>query len=561
MDGVFDRGRTRTNEVEAHAIVDQIAAMLADPDTGGRSVGVVTFNVSQRDLILNLLEDSADEHIQHALTAEHEPLFVKNLENVQGDERDVILFSVAFSKDPDTGRLPLQWGPMSSAGGERRFNVAVTRARRQVLLLCSFDPKDIDLARTNSVGLRHLRAYLELAAGGFDQLAETNTREADPSARILTEVAEELRDRGHTVATNLGLSQFTVDLAVSAPGAQRWQVAVLLDGPAWSKRPTVADRDGAPELLGKVMDWPATIRIWLPAWIRDRQSILDRIDRAVADASNTAARSSEATRIFQPVDTGSVSGSLLDGEGSFSPPAPERAPEAEADMGPDSRDETTPVLVARQATAPPPVTGRHAKDDDVDTISSRPEPTDDEDFVPRPFVPYEPAFVASRETLDELTRSKRAQRMLREQFETIVDYEGPIEINRLAKKALNCFDLDRVRNQRIRTALGYLPRTLQRRKSSLGTWVWPADLDPETWQGYRRTQDSTERSVDEIAPEEIANAMRRALRPGASRGGLCRDALDLLGHSRMTAHVQHILESALEFGVQSGRLPDDLSDT
>jgi Protein of unknown function (DUF4011)/AAA domain/REase_MTES_1575 len=291
LDGRFDRGRTRVNMTEAEAIVEEITARLADPATAEESIGVVTFNLQQRDLILNLLEESTDPLVRKALTAaDGEPIFVKNLENVQGDERDVVLFSLAFAKDPKTGLLPLNFGPLSQVGGERRLNVAITRARRQVVLFASFDPKDIDLSRTSAVGTAHLRAYCELAAEGSGRLGDITAPNA-ARERVRDEVALALRERGFDVATGYGLSDFTVDVAVRAPGAAQWQVAVLLDSPRWAARPTVADRDGAPELLRTVMGWPEVVRCWLPSWIRGRAELLDRVAAAVERASAAAAAS------------------------------------------------------------------------------------------------------------------------------------------------------------------------------------------------------------------------------------------------------------------------------
>ncbi|MET7969766.1 hypothetical protein [Micromonospora sp. NPDC005305] len=201
---------------------------------------------------------------------------------MQGDERDVVLFSLAFSTNPETCQLPLNFGPLSQAGGERRLNVAITRARWQVVLFSSFDPSDIDLSRTAAVGTQHLRAYCEMAAAGADRLGDLTTDRAERRSRIRDEVAAALRDRGHEVRTSHGLSDFTVDLAVRRPGSARWQVAVMLDGPDWSARPTVADRDLAPALLRTIMGWPEVVRLWLPAWIHDRTALLDRVDEAVA---------------------------------------------------------------------------------------------------------------------------------------------------------------------------------------------------------------------------------------------------------------------------------------
>ncbi|HEY6795963.1 MAG TPA: hypothetical protein VI248_14905, partial [Kineosporiaceae bacterium] len=209
-------------------------------------------------------------------------------------------FSLAFSTDPATGLLPLNFGPLSQAGGERRLNGAITRARRQVVLFASFDPHDIDLNRTSAVGTRHLRLYCEMAAAGVEASPDLATRRASGRDRVRETVAEAIRARGHDVTTNLGLSDFTVDIAVRATGAPRWQVAVMLGGPRWKARPTVADRDGAPALLRDIMHWPRVIRFWLPAWLLDPAVVLDRIDASVAqgateDAEQEAAR--EAARL------------------------------------------------------------------------------------------------------------------------------------------------------------------------------------------------------------------------------------------------------------------------
>ncbi len=170
LDGHFnreDKHEFRTNRVEAEAIVAEIRTRLADPDLSNQTIGVVTFNAQQCDLVLNLLEECGDPLVAIALREDTtEGIFVKNLENVQGDERDVILFSVAFSKKLDGGPLPMNFGPLGTAGGEKRLNVAITRARRKVLPFVSFELTDIDLSRTSSKGIAHLRSYLEMAAYG-----------------------------------------------------------------------------------------------------------------------------------------------------------------------------------------------------------------------------------------------------------------------------------------------------------------------------------------------------------------------------------------------------------
>jgi hypothetical protein len=299
-------GLLRTNPVEAEAVVRDVLSRFAESADAVPSLGVVTLNAPQRALVEQLLRGSGDDRVLQALDggADGEGLFVKNLENVQGDERDTILLSTAFSAD-ETGRLPLNFGPLNREGGERRLNVAVTRARREVVVFSSFDPADLHAEETTSVGIKHLRSYLDLAAAG--SAPRVGAASADgPTAggrRLLPvvdrhreQVAEGLRTRGLIVRTDVGLSEFRIDLVVSFPADPAREVlAVLLDGPAWAARRTVADRDGLPvEVLVRTLRWPAVERVWLPAWLSTPGAVLDRLEevaRAVrADHSSGATR-------------------------------------------------------------------------------------------------------------------------------------------------------------------------------------------------------------------------------------------------------------------------------
>src|SRR5262249_5930787 len=151
-----------------------------------------------------------------------------------GDERDVILFSTAFSKKPGNPQLPLNFGPLTRFGGEKRLNVAVTRARSKVIVFSSFDPSDIDLSRTASRGMAHLRAYLEAAAiaSSNEALMSSGRRHRQPD-NICQSIGDALRDRGLDVELDYGLSDFIVDIAVRDPSCRQWQVALMLDGPTW----------------------------------------------------------------------------------------------------------------------------------------------------------------------------------------------------------------------------------------------------------------------------------------------------------------------------------------
>src|SRR4051794_7839507 len=289
VDGRFHRsvgGRMlRTNPVEAEAIVAEVRRRFALSPDAPPSIGVVTFNAQQRALIESLLRDADDERLTEALDrSDGEGLFVKNLENVQGDERDVVFFSTAFSVN-ERGQLPLNFGPLNRVGGERRLNVAVTRARRQVVVFSSFDPGQLRAEETSSVGIKHLRAYLDLAALGTDVLPR-DIRSASVVDRHREEIAAALRGRGLVVRTDVGLSDFRIDLSVAhASDPDTPVMAVLLDGPAWARRRTVGDRDGLPvEVLGGMLRWPVVERVWLPSWLADSAAVVDTLVSAVESA-------------------------------------------------------------------------------------------------------------------------------------------------------------------------------------------------------------------------------------------------------------------------------------
>ena len=310
VDGEFLRSGQgallRTNPIEAQAVVAEIRRRFAASPDALPSIGVVTFNQQQRAHIEELLRDTEDERIIEALDDAHEGLFVKNLENVQGDERDVIFFSTAFSVNK-RGVLPLNFGPLNRAGGERRLNVAVTRARRQVVVFASFDPGALRAEETTSVGVKHLRAYLDMAAYGASALPADRQRTSIVD-RHGEDIADALRAKGLVVRTRVGLSEFKVDLTIAAPEEPDVAlVAVLLDGRAWADRLTVRDRDGLPqEVLSNLLHWPQVRRVWLPDWLDNRDAVVDRLVEAVHGDAPEPVLTTPATEcdpVPQPIES------------------------------------------------------------------------------------------------------------------------------------------------------------------------------------------------------------------------------------------------------------------
>ncbi|WP_328382313.1 DUF4011 domain-containing protein [Micromonospora zamorensis] len=542
-EGRYDRGGSRTNEVEARAILADITRRLHDPATATQSVGVVTFNIQQRDLILNLLEESPDPIIrEHLSGAVAEPIFVKNLENVQGDERDVVLFSLAFSTNLETGQLPLNFGPLSQAGGERRLNVAITRARRQVVLYSSFDPSDIDLSRTSALGTQHLRAYCEMAAAGAERLGDLATDRTERRSRIRDEVAAALRDRGHEVRTSHGLSDFTVDIAVRGPGSPLWQVAVMLDGPDWSARPTVADRDSAPTLLRSIMGWPEVVRFWLPAWIHDRSALLDRVDEAVTRA---AAPATEPEPESSPV--------------AVAPEAVELPqPRSEADVEPPHPTPTAELPQPRLAVDEEPLRGESSAP--VTALAGTATATSAADTITvSPFVPYVPTPLGDQADLDLLATDRRVRDLMRNALREIIEAEGPIEQHRLARLALARFGFLRTREDRRTAVLSLVDSRRLYTHPTVSRYAWPEGADPQTYRAYRVTQASNDRAFEEVPPEEVANAFVHVLQgmPSMDEERLLRAGLERLGYRRRTEKIDKLLRYGLHVAVTSGRLRFD----
>ena len=170
--GIYERGGAKVNRKEAEAVVAEVVRRMK---TSTQSIGVVTFNGDQQRLIENMLDQARrsdpalEPHFDRNQT--REPIFVKNIENVQGDERDIIIFSVAVGPDK-TGRVTAQISSLNSEGGHRRLNVAVTRARSELLVFATLRPEQIDLGRTSAKGVVDFKHFLEFAEHGARAIAE-----------------------------------------------------------------------------------------------------------------------------------------------------------------------------------------------------------------------------------------------------------------------------------------------------------------------------------------------------------------------------------------------------
>ena len=228
--GVYERGGSKCNRAEAEALVKEVIERLKDDNLSKFSMGIVTFSTPQQLLIEKMLTKAIiANRLEEVAYEREEPIFVKNLESVQGDERDVILFSVCYGPDR-FGKISLNFGPLNGFGGWRRLNVAVSRAREEMVVFSSMKFPAIDLSRTNSRGVAGLKAFLEFAEKGTAVLTAGTDAEND-SKSINKFIAKELAACGFECKCDLGVSDFKIDVAVLDPAnKERFILAILTDG-------------------------------------------------------------------------------------------------------------------------------------------------------------------------------------------------------------------------------------------------------------------------------------------------------------------------------------------
>lgn len=286
--GFYDKGKSRTHRAEAEALVAEVVRRLTDPIEQTRSLGVVTFSQAQQQLVEDLLDAARRQTPAiepYFGAAVMEPVFVKNLENVQGDERDVILFSIGYGPD-EQGRVAMNFGPLNQQGGERRLNVAITRARQQNVVFTSLRADMIDLRKTRALGVKHLRRFIDFAERGPTAIAEavSVTHGLAFDSPFEEQVYKALTERGHHVMTQVGCSGYRIDLAVVDPDRPgRFLLGIECDGAAYHSAKTARDRDRLRESVLKSLGWKLT-RIWSTDWWTQPNVVLERLDAHLSKA-------------------------------------------------------------------------------------------------------------------------------------------------------------------------------------------------------------------------------------------------------------------------------------
>jgi very-short-patch-repair endonuclease len=284
--GIYERGSGRVNREEARAVVREVVSRLLNPAfvTESSSLGVVTFNTEQQHLIETMLDQErrSRTELERFFGPEwHEPVFVKNLETVQGDERDVILFSVGYGPDA-AGRVSQNFGPLNKDGGARRLNVAITRARSELLVFATLKPDHIDLSRTKAAGVADFKHFLEYAERGPGALARAAAPlDRDPDSPFEEAVRKALEEAGWIVHPQVGVAGFRVDLGIVHPDAPgRYLAGVECDGASYHRSATARDRDLLREHVLRGLGWRIH-RVWSTDWWVDTETAIANLMTAL----------------------------------------------------------------------------------------------------------------------------------------------------------------------------------------------------------------------------------------------------------------------------------------
>ncbi len=498
-DGVYLRGHLRRNDVEARRVVDLILEHYRKFPQ--QTLGVIAFSLAQQEAIRMEWERRRREQPEFESFFNEdadEPFFIKNLETVQGDERDAIIFSVGYGRD-ETGKMSLNFGPLNRSGGERRLNVAVTRARCRVKLVSSIVPEEIDLTRTNSNGVRLLRQYMEIARDGLkalhvDLAVDTNAEFESPFEQ---DVYEALIDKGLTVHKQVGVSGYRIDLAVVDPDlAGSYLLGIECDGATYHSARTARDRDRLRQQVLESLGWRIH-RIWSRDWIDDRQRESEKLKNALVVAWRSKHRS-------HPIN----SQTPLESSGAS----------------------------AFDAFLAPASTSRR--------ISK----------LPKAVRPYKRASLQKRGTLGASLNEASLPKLV-DDFAQVVTVEGPIHEELVFERICEAWGVKRLGNQ-IRSTLQKVGRTAERSGmvKRRGAMYWPVSMTTPAV----RTPDPNElpRPINLIALEEIAEAALLCLQDARSlvMSDLIKETAGLLGYNRTGAKIEESIREAVNILVDSERI-------
>ena len=523
---LYDRGKSRTNRQEAEAIVnvvvERMRRCLDKPENQRLTYGVVTFNSQQQELIQDLLDEAQRRcpELEWFFSGDRfEPTMVKNLENVQGDERDVMLFSITFGFDI-AGNFPVTFGAINRNGGERRLNVAITRARQELIVFASFLPEQIRIESSKARGVHDLKAFLEYADKGPEAIvARTDGSLGETESPLEEAVARALEERGWQVDTQIGVSKFRIDLGIvhpDKPGA--YLAGVECDGATYHRSATARDRDKTRQQVLENLGWTIA-RVWSTDWWYDPDSAFKQLDEFLNK------------RLAQV-----------------------REEELEKESSISRQEYTNSIQPGDAEVVKEETTNEMEFEHDTSFIETGPLDEDLKEEVTRPqltarLAPQKERLLYVRAELPDATANQERffnddySDTLREMATTILNIQGPIRDDALAREVARAHGFARTVNKIKQHVLDLLPGVTVTEEST-GRFLWADDSPKETIPFRYPADDSERRSLDEVAMPELIGLVQEHPHLAASDDPSIALAR-VIGLARLARKARERLEEAL----------------
>jgi very-short-patch-repair endonuclease len=494
---MYDRGKSQTNRGQARRIAKYVLEHAKHES--GKSLGVGAFSQRQQQAILDEIErlrredGTAEEFFD---VNRPEAFFVKNLETIQGDERDVILLSVGYGRTFEDQRISMNFGPLNQDGGWRRLNVLVTRAREKCVVFSSIRGDDLDVSGTSARGVHALKGYLDYARTG--QLPEIKVgAQGNFDSDFEEAVYNALVEKGLTLHTQVGCAGYAIDLAVVDPEKPgRYLLGIECDGATYHGSETARDRDRLRQQVLEGLGWRIH-RIWSTEWLNKPQSEVER-----------------ALETVQKAQAGLLEPRYAEVSMAADPPVSTPPSESEAVQEPEIAPE---VLVG------------------VEPYKC---------YVPQRIRSSDAFYAGSMQALAQLVRE-------------VVAAEGPIHEDELARRVAACYGMSRVGNKiatRVQQATIYA--STQYGVVCKGKFLWSASVAEPC---IRSRVGEGPRDIELICPEEIGLAARLLLKAqfGMHRHDLVVQTARVLGFNNTGSSIATAVEAVLEGEITAGRIRAD----
>lgn len=523
-----------TNKMEAREIVKEIIKRSREESHKDESIGVVTFNINQRDLIESLLQKEYERDAEFDVWAhggrehEREEIFIKNLENVQGDERDVILFSITYGPDEE-GRVNQNFGPINKPGGDKRLNVAFSRARCEMMIFSSLKPENI-VVKNHNPGTQAFHDFLKLAELGSKPIEEQPEEYVYEDRGIMNGICDAIISAGYEVQRHIGHSDFQIDIGVVNPyEPATYLLGIMLDGETYAMTKDTKDREVSQLGVLGGLGWKL-YRIWIMDWWDSREKQIKLLTEKLAVLKEEARIAyEEKQKSIEAAKTDQEVVELAEGGEEEYETYQEMSKEIENDQKNLNASITEASSIVKQKEA---------------SVSEA-------QYVTLPMNVYE-------DTISEMNAAAFLAitnvKDLKQLVIDIVEIEAPISHEALVKAIFKACNIARAGKQVNEQADKIIAAARVKSTRYNGTkFYWSSHLDPNTYNIYRI---GITRNADDMCKQELKNAIGYILQENGAmdKDEITREMVKLLGYTRASAKVVDAAEAAIKAAKAMGAI-------